>query len=101
MKNRGGIGARELFASVRRSNPEIARAEAEMGSRLAIARNVLRLRVRAGMSQEELARRVGTARSSIVRIEAALTNVMIDTLDRLASALSVQTATLLSAPPVS
>jgi hypothetical protein len=51
-----GVDARALLASVRRENPEIARAEAEMGSRLTIARNVLCLRVRAGMSQAKSAR---------------------------------------------
>jgi DNA-binding XRE family transcriptional regulator len=92
--DRPGVSARELLAAVRRENPEIARAEAEMGSRLTIARNVLRLRVRAGMSQTELAQRVGTSQSRIAQIEAARVNVTVDTLDRLASAFSVQTATL-------
>jgi DNA-binding XRE family transcriptional regulator len=90
----GSIPARELFASVRRDNPEIARAEAEMGSKLTVARNVLRLRVRAGMSQAELAQRIGTSQPRIAQIEAARVNVTIETLDRIAAAFSVQTATL-------
>ncbi|HEX2079403.1 MAG TPA: helix-turn-helix transcriptional regulator [Longimicrobium sp.] len=89
-----GIDARELFASIRRENPEIARAEAAMGSRLTIARNVFRLRVRAGITQTELARRVGTSQPRIAQIESAQANVTVDTLDRIAAAFSVQTATL-------
>jgi DNA-binding XRE family transcriptional regulator len=93
-----GIPARDLFASVRRENPGIARAEAAMGSRLTIARNVLRLRVRSGISQTALARRVGTSQPRIAQIEAARANVTVDTLDRIAAAFSVQTATLFKRP---
>lgn len=98
MPNLPGTGALELFASMRRDNPEIARAEAAMGSRLMIARNVLRLRVRSGITQTELARRVGTSQPRIAQIEAAQANVTVDTLDRIAAAFSVQTATLFKRP---
>ncbi|HEU0299540.1 MAG TPA: helix-turn-helix transcriptional regulator [Longimicrobium sp.] len=83
-----------MFAALRREFPEIARAEAAMGSRLVIARNVSRLRVRAGITQTELARRVGTSQPRIAQIESARANVTVDTLDRIAAAFSVQTATL-------
>lgn len=89
-----GVDARALLASIRRENPEIAHAEAAMGSRLVIARNVFRLRVRAGITQTELARRVGTSQPRIAQIESAQANVTIDTLDRIAAAFAVQTATL-------
>lgn len=89
-----GIDALELFASIRRENPEIARAEAAMGSRLVIARNVLRLRVRAGITQTELARRVGTSQPRIAQIESAQANVTVDTLDRIAAAFGVEPARL-------
>ncbi|HEX2207639.1 MAG TPA: helix-turn-helix transcriptional regulator [Longimicrobium sp.] len=89
-----GIDALELFASIRRENPEIARAEAAMGSRLVIARNVLRLRVRAGITQSELARRVGTSQPRIAQIESAQANVTVDTLDRIAAAFGVEPAKL-------
>jgi DNA-binding XRE family transcriptional regulator len=98
MLNDLGIDAREVFAAVRRENPEIARAEAAMGSRLVIARNVLGLRVRSGITQTELARRVGTSQPRIAQIEAAEANVTVDTLDRIAAAFSVQTATLFKRP---
>ncbi len=94
MMNLPCIDARDLFASIRRENPEIARAEAAMGSRLVIARNVFGLRVHAGITQTELARRVGTSQPRIAQIESAQANVTVDTLDRIAAAFSVQTATL-------
>ena len=93
-----GIDARELFAAMRHDSPEIERAEAAMGSRLVIARNVLGLRVRGGITQTELARRVGTSQPRIAQIESAQANVTIDTLDRIAAAFGVKTATLLKRP---
>lgn len=98
MLNLPGIDARELFASLRREFPEIERAEAAMGSRLVIARNVLGLRMRGGITQTELARRVGTSQPRIAQIESAQANVTVDTLDRIAAAFGVQTATLFKRP---
>lgn len=93
-----GIDARELFAAMRREHPEIERAEAGMGSRLVIARNVLGLRVRSGITQTELARRVGTSQPRIAQIESAQANITVDTLDRIAAAFGVKTATLFKQP---
>ncbi len=93
-----GIDARELFEALRRENPEIDRAEEALGSKLHIARNVLGLRVRGGITQSELARRVGTSQPRIAQIESAQGNVTVDTLDRIADAFGVQTATLFKRP---
>lgn len=92
--NLPGCGAHELFESVWRDNPEIARAEAAMGSRLTLARNVLRLRVSGGLTRHQMAQRLGTSQPRVAQIEAAQANVTIDTLDRIADAFSMQTATL-------
>lgn len=97
---RDAVRARELFATLRRENPEIARAERQMGSRLVLARNVLRLRVRAGMTQTELAERAGMAQSRIAQVESGRANVTVDTLDRIASAFAVQVASLFKATPL-
>ncbi|WP_420129798.1 helix-turn-helix domain-containing protein [Longimicrobium sp.] len=98
VKKLPGIDARELFATLRRESPEIARTEAAMGSRLVIARNVIRLRVRSGITQTALAQRVGTSQPRIAQIESAQANVTVDTLDRVAAAFGVQTATLFERP---
>lgn len=93
-----GVDALEMLTALRREFPDIERAEAAMGSKLLVARNVLELRVRSGITQTELARRVGTSQPRIAQIEAAQANVTIDTLDRIANAFSVQTATLFKRP---
>lgn len=93
-----GLDALEFLAALREESPEIARAEEAMGSRLVLARNVLELRVRSGLPQTELARRMGTSQARIAQIEAARANVTVDTLDRIAVALGVQTATLFKKP---
>lgn len=98
MANFPGIDARELFAAMRHDYPEIERAEAAMGSRLVVARNVLGLRARGGITQSELARRVGTSQPRIAQIESAQATVTVDTLDRIAAAFSVETATLFKRP---
>jgi DNA-binding XRE family transcriptional regulator len=93
-----GVDALELLTALRREFPEIERAEEALGSRLLVARNVLELRVRSGITQTELARRVGTSQPRIAQIEAAEANVTVDTLDRIAAAFGVQTATLFKGP---
>lgn len=98
MANLPGVDALEFFAALRRENPEIERAEEALGSRLVVARNVLGLRVRGGITQSELARRVGTSRRRIAQIESAQANVTVGTLDRIAAAFSVETATLFKRP---
>ncbi len=95
------VSARELFASIRHENPEIAKVERQMGSRLLIARNVLRLRARIGITQTELARRAGMAQPRIAEIEAGGVNTTVDTLDKLAIAFGVDAASLLKTPRVS
>jgi transcriptional regulator with XRE-family HTH domain len=95
------VSARELFASIRDENPEIAKVERQMGSRLLIARNVLRLRARIGITQTELARRAQMAQPRIAEIEAGGVNTTVDTLDKLAAAFGVDAASLLKSPRVS
>lgn len=51
-----------------------------------VARLVILLRTRAGISQEELARRVGTSKSAIVRLESGRHQPTVETLRRIAEA---------------
>lgn len=95
------VSARELFASIRGDNPAVEQVERQMGSKLVVARNVLRLRVRVGMTQTELAQRAGVAQPRIAEIEAGGVNLTIETLDKLAGAFRVEAATLLKAERVS
>lgn len=58
----------------------------EYGKQLEIAYQILKLRKQKGISQLELAKKVGTKQSNIARIEAGQQNFSIDTLEKIASA---------------
>lgn len=80
---------------VRRQHPvtdreeyERAYAEADLASRL--AEIVYRLRTDAGLTQTELARRMGTTQSSIARVESGGSLPTLDLLDRVGRALDAQ-----------
>jgi len=80
---------------VRRQHPvtdrgeyDRAYAEADLASR--VAEIVYRLRTGAGLTQTELARRMGTTQSSIARVEAGGSLPTLDLLDRVGRALDAQ-----------
>jgi len=57
--------------------------------------NLQELRVKAGLTQKELAIRVGCAQSEISRIERGERSISVDRLQQLAAALNVPVAALL------
>jgi transcriptional regulator with XRE-family HTH domain len=63
-----------------------------------VAWNLRRLRVKRDLSQEALAVDAGVDRSYVGRIERGVENPTVETLDRLAKALEVPAAELLSMP---
>ena len=65
-----------------------AYAEADLASRL--AEIVYRLRTNAGLTQTELARRMGTTQSAIARVEAGGSTPTLDLLDRVGRAVDAQ-----------
>jgi len=71
-------------------NAEYAAQFAEMAPNLQIALGVTLLRTRLGLSQSELAARVGTRQASISRLENGMGNPGLDLLKRVARALGVQ-----------
>jgi transcriptional regulator with XRE-family HTH domain len=98
IKTAKSVSARDLFAAIRRDNPAVIRAERELGSRLILARNVLRLRVQRGLTQSALADRAGVRQPRIAEIEGSRTNPRLETLDRIAAAFAVPVATLFKEP---
>ena len=94
MSRHQGIRARELFSALRSEIPEIVQAEKDLGSRLTVAKNVIRLRVQRGYTQQRLAGEMGVKQPRIAEIESARANCQIDTLDRLARVFGVETASL-------
>ena len=89
------VRARDLFTDLRKEHPSIEQAENRLGSKLILARNVLRLRVQRGWTQAELAEHAGMRQPRIAEIESAKRDTQIETVDRLAVAFSVPSYTLL------
>ncbi|BAQ49837.1 MULTISPECIES: helix-turn-helix domain-containing protein [Methylobacterium] len=69
-----------------------------MNGRTLVGRNVRRLRVALGLTQEALAVDAGLDRSYVGRIERATENPTVDVLDQLATALKVESCELLRRP---
>lgn len=87
--------AKDVFATIHEDVPELSQAEKALGSRLVVARNVMRLRMQRGYTQQRLADELGVKQPRIAQIESASANVQIDTLDRLAAVFGVEPARLL------
>jgi ribosome-binding protein aMBF1 (putative translation factor) len=66
-----------------RQDPEYRKAEEELALAFDLADAVLCARLKAGLSQTELARRVGTKQANISRIESGLANPTLDLVNRL------------------
>lgn len=92
MKNASPIGTTAADASRRRSQGDVAYREAQ--ERLApyeqLARIVIRRRMDLGLTQGELADRMGTSHSAISRIESGQHSTSVQTLQRLAEALEMR-----------
>lgn len=73
-----------------RLSPEYAAEQRRLAQSEVIARLVLRRRAALGLTQEELAARVGTSHSAISRIESGRHKVSVDTLQRVADALDAR-----------
>jgi len=92
MAKAGPIGSTAQQAQRRRARRSAAyRAEqARLSQFEGLARLVIRLRAARGISQKELARRVGTSHSAISRLESGRHRTSVQTLQRVASALGVR-----------
>lgn len=58
----------------------------EYGKQLEVAYQILQLRKKQGLSQVELAQKLGTTQSNVARMEAGQQNFTTDTLQKIASA---------------
>jgi transcriptional regulator with XRE-family HTH domain len=77
-------------------NKEYRKAYEELAPEFALARAVINARVRAGLTQEQLAQRMDTTQSVIARLESGRTRPSTQTLERLAvERLAVATGTRL------
>lgn len=81
-----GSEARDLAARRRAADSKYAELEKKHEVALAVADLVILHRTRAGLSQEELANRMGTSVSAISRLESGFHVPSLETLRRLAAA---------------
>jgi len=84
---RRAMSTRTKWTAIDRPDSDLVRAAAEDEARISPFRElVFRLRTEAGLTQAELARRMGTTQSAIARIEGGGARPSLDTLERLAAA---------------
>jgi transcriptional regulator with XRE-family HTH domain len=74
----------------RRSNPKYRAARKRLAPYEGIARFVIMRRAELGLTQKQLAERMGTSHSAISRIESGQHRTSVATLERLAQALDVR-----------
>ena len=77
----------QIYLAERLKNPRVRKYYNEYGKQLEIAYQILKLRKQKGLSQTELAKRIGTKQSDIARMEAGQQNFTTDTLQKIALAL--------------
>jgi predicted transcriptional regulator len=76
----------EVFKARMLADPEVKREYDALEAEFAIASELIRARMRAGLSQAELAARMGTSQSAIARLESGQTLPSTKTLLRFAEA---------------
>jgi len=78
------------YVEKKMTDPAFAQAYAELEPEFQIARQVIALRLQQGLTQEQLARKMGTNRSSISRLESAAARPSLGLVRRVAEALGAQ-----------
>lgn len=68
------------------TDPEFARAYTESADEFALAREIIKARVGAGLSQQELAKKMATTQSVVARLESGRHLPSMSTLKKLAEA---------------
>lgn len=81
------------------ADPDTRREYEALGPEFAIARELIGARTRAGLSQAEVAERMGTSQSTIARLESGRTRPSLRTLDRYANATGTRAVVKLVTPP--
>lgn len=76
----------QIYLNGQLKNPKIRKHYDTYGKQLEVAYQILRLRKKLGISQAQLAKRIGTTQSNVARIEAGQQNFTTATLQNIAEA---------------
>ena len=85
MSRKKFIPAKVLFDEWRK-DPEYVAAYDALEDEFALAAQVIEARARAGLTQAELAERMGTSQSAVARLESGVAKPSVATLEKLAKA---------------
>lgn len=83
--SRKPITAKQAFAAWRR-DPAFRESYAALEGEFALAAQLIEARARAGLTQAELAERMGTSQSAVARLESGAAKPSVATLEKLARA---------------
>ncbi len=70
------------------ADKEVAKAYRELKPKYALISQLIKARIKKGLTQEQLAKRVGTKQSAIARIESGDANISIASLEKITQALN-------------
>ena len=79
----------QLYLKKQLKNPEFKEHYNQYGKQLEIAYQILHLRKKRGISQAQLAKKIGTKQSNIARMESGQQNFSVDILEKIAKALNL------------
>ncbi|MBI3299435.1 MAG: helix-turn-helix transcriptional regulator [Elusimicrobia bacterium] len=82
-----GSSVRDWFAEEEAKDPNFRASVEKAMARRRVAQQIYDARTKAGVSQPELARRLGTSQAAISRMEAGAQNMTIDIIESVARAL--------------
>lgn len=80
----------EQFHKKLLANPKVKKAYDDLQPEFAIAESIIEARIKRNISQEELARKMGTGQAVISRLEGANASPSLSLIKRLASALGLK-----------
>lgn len=71
-------------------NPEVKKEYDRLGPRYKLISDLIALRIKKGLTQAEVARKIGTKQSAIARIESGDENLTIDSVQKVTDALGAK-----------
>lgn len=80
----------EQFHKKLLANPKVKKAYDDLQPEFAIAKSIIEARIKSNISQEELARKMGTGQAVISRLEGANASPSLSLIKRLANALGLK-----------